>query len=103
MHVQVNDGEGPGAWCSAVVSDLACALRVPSNRLVPGGPCTEIVGDVMYVNFNVYGSSGTRAESASALLARLQAQIANPGSPVWKGYATTVSYTHLTLPTKRIV
>ena len=53
-----------------------------------GGPCTEIEDGIMYVNFNVYGSTGARAESPANLLGRLQDQIANPGSPIWKGYAT---------------
>ena len=85
-----------GAWCSQwqvdVLVDLSCALRVPANRLEVVDPavCTSTAGNLQVVVdiIPVSDTATIKTETPEQLVSRLQGQVKQPGSAIWKGYAT---------------
>jgi hypothetical protein len=74
-------------WQHDVLSDLACALRVPADRLAIWDPsvCASAAGKLQVVVDVLAAKFGQTPEE---LVSRLAVQVKEPGSPIWKGYAT---------------
>ena len=74
-------------WQHDVLSDVACALRVPADRLTVWDPsvCASATGKLQVVVDVLPAKFGQTPEE---LVSRLAVQVKEPGSPIWKGYAT---------------
>jgi Tol biopolymer transport system component len=77
-----------GQWQSDVIADLSCALRVPSNRFAIWNPssCTSGAGKLQVV-VDIIGA-GAGAATPVQLSSKLDNQLREPGTAIWKGYAT---------------
>ena len=68
------------------------ALRVPANRLEVVDPavCTSTAGNLQVVVdiIPVSDTATIKTETPEQLVSRLQGQVKQPGSAIWKGYAT---------------
>ena len=74
-------------WQHDVLSDVACALRVPAARLAIWEPsvCASAAGKLQVVIDILPAKFG---HTPTELVSRLAVQVKEPGSPIWKGYAT---------------
>ena len=74
-------------WQHDVLSDVACALRVPAARLAIWEPsvCASAAGKLQVVIDVLPAKFG---HTPTELVSRLAVQVKEPGSPIWKGYAT---------------
>ena len=74
-------------WQHDVLLDVACALRVPADRLTVWDPsvCASATGKLQVVVDVLPAKFGQTPEE---LVSRLAVQVKEPGSPIWKGYAT---------------
>ena len=74
-------------WQHDVLSDVACALRVPAARLAIWDPsvCASAAGKLQVVIDILPAKFG---HTPTELVSRLAVQVKEPGSPIWKGYAT---------------
>lgn len=89
------------AWHDAVASDVVCALRIPSNAVsISSNDCASLHRALETGLISVYltAHSMSGGESAQQLVSRLQGQLRNSDSAIWKGRVTRFTQSAIRAP-----